>query len=628
MALYRLVWSTKARLEARTMLLYMVCLLITTVTGYGNYRLRIPHGDKVPDPCHPGKIWRGVGHTGVEGGGARNPFGLDFEKVGKLWTRLCRLDSDGDGKSNGEELGDPRCVWSPGSVPPKLKRAISHPGVCEPMDSPLCKEMNKWLDCNERNLNCSVFKDPDIRNITLKFQERVPVPSRETNYYCMIFDFPTDRDYHLVATQPVLDNKQLAHHILAFGCDTSAEIDVPPGPYPCAMLAHPQCLDIIGTWTVGSAGECVNNNTGFRLGKNGYRKAALQVHWNNPEKLSNLEDASGLRLYYTPNVRKNDAGMLVVGQDFIQLNPSLPETTVTVDSVCASKCTREMFDTPIYITSAINHMHYFGLSQIISQYRNGSKVRDITNDLIYSYDSPIINTFNSPIEILPGDELHTECVYKLPVTNPPICQGDGTQDEMCYGFITYYPAHRLIRPWCTTRKSIQSCQRHLPRYQNEAIDGCRWKEFLSKEINSAVLHVVVTCYHDDVLIDCSGQCLSALEKYRNHACLNGDIGSYVISKLRRDELGQQFLNAMDICDCSKDLGLGYCDRLIERALIGDQRKKYCTPEGKAISYKKYLPGNTAQVIVDDFNNGENSIQVIQCNIVVFIWIMFSGIFVV
>ena len=29
-------------------------------------------------------------------------------------TALCRSDSDGDGKTNGEELGDPFCIWERG----------------------------------------------------------------------------------------------------------------------------------------------------------------------------------------------------------------------------------------------------------------------------------------------------------------------------------------------------------------------------------------------------------------------------------------------------------------------------------------------------------------------------------
>ena len=40
---------------------------------------------------------------------------------------LCRADSDGDGKTNGEELGDPDCVWTMGDEP-EMTQGISHPG--------------------------------------------------------------------------------------------------------------------------------------------------------------------------------------------------------------------------------------------------------------------------------------------------------------------------------------------------------------------------------------------------------------------------------------------------------------------------------------------------------------------
>ena len=49
-----------------------------------------------------------------------NAFGEDLKKAGFRWTEaLCRMDSDGDGRTNGEELGDPCCSWSveaPGQV--------------------------------------------------------------------------------------------------------------------------------------------------------------------------------------------------------------------------------------------------------------------------------------------------------------------------------------------------------------------------------------------------------------------------------------------------------------------------------------------------------------------------------
>ena len=53
-----------------------------------------------------------LGHQNSRGHGPLNTFGLDFMKEGRKWTqKLCALDSDQDGRSNGMELGDPDCTW-------------------------------------------------------------------------------------------------------------------------------------------------------------------------------------------------------------------------------------------------------------------------------------------------------------------------------------------------------------------------------------------------------------------------------------------------------------------------------------------------------------------------------------
>ena len=51
-----------------------------------------------------------------------------------MWTNtLCEKDSDGDGLSNGLELGDPSCTWAKGATP-QFDRGITHPGIATSED--------------------------------------------------------------------------------------------------------------------------------------------------------------------------------------------------------------------------------------------------------------------------------------------------------------------------------------------------------------------------------------------------------------------------------------------------------------------------------------------------------------
>lgn len=58
-----------------------------------------------------------------------------------------------------------------------------------------------------------------MKNVTIRFPN-TSVPNFETNYFCMTFDLPTDGDYHVIAMTPVIDNVNVMHHILLFGCDS------------------------------------------------------------------------------------------------------------------------------------------------------------------------------------------------------------------------------------------------------------------------------------------------------------------------------------------------------------------------------------------------------------------------
>jgi hypothetical protein len=67
------------------------------------------------------------------------------------WPALCPLDSDGDGRSNGEELGDPNCVWSRGDTP--SAGSSSNPGVANAGEA-ACNngKLEKYEECDSPEL--------------------------------------------------------------------------------------------------------------------------------------------------------------------------------------------------------------------------------------------------------------------------------------------------------------------------------------------------------------------------------------------------------------------------------------------------------------------------------------------
>mmetsp|Transcript_82081 Transcript_82081/g.190615 ORF Transcript_82081/g.190615 Transcript_82081/m.190615 type:complete len:137 (+) Transcript_82081:121-531(+) len=98
--------------------------------GFPGFVGDLPNGDLVPGERKP----MATGHVNPQGAGERNQFGKDFESADFKWTKsLCLKDSDGDGRSNGEELGDPECIWKvpKRGKPPRPQRStgITHPGV-------------------------------------------------------------------------------------------------------------------------------------------------------------------------------------------------------------------------------------------------------------------------------------------------------------------------------------------------------------------------------------------------------------------------------------------------------------------------------------------------------------------
>ena len=78
------------------------------------------------------------------------------------------------------------------------------------------------------------------------------VPPRETSYYCKTFELPHDQPYHIVASDPLLNNTLVIHHMILYGCEGNMTIE--KEPFNCIM-GSAKCQEMLAGWTVGEEGK-------------------------------------------------------------------------------------------------------------------------------------------------------------------------------------------------------------------------------------------------------------------------------------------------------------------------------------------------------------------------------------
>ena len=91
---------------AYSMMLVALGALVQSCHAHSAYIGMVPNGNKVPGRA-------ALGHANKIGGKTLSVFGEAFKANGKQWTpALCLGDADGDGETNGSELGTPCCQWT------------------------------------------------------------------------------------------------------------------------------------------------------------------------------------------------------------------------------------------------------------------------------------------------------------------------------------------------------------------------------------------------------------------------------------------------------------------------------------------------------------------------------------
>ncbi|KAM4771852.1 DBH-like monooxygenase protein 1 isoform 2-T2 [Rhinophrynus dorsalis] len=249
----------------------------------------------------------------------------------------------------------------------------------------------------------------------------VPVPSKDTTYWCQMFKMPTlEKKHHIIKIEPKIQkgNENLVHHILLYECDRNVNDTVLDYGHECYHPNMPDvfftCETVLFAWAIGGQGFTYPPHVGFSIGMATDPKFVLmEIHYDNPSCREGLIDNSGIQLYYTPYVRKYDAGVLETGiwvSLYHMIPPGMP--VFSSEGHCTMECLEEAlsYEKPdgIHVFAVLLHAHLAGRAIL-------------------------------------GDNLITECQYNTKSRTTMTWGGLGTRDEMCLSYLLYYPRINLAR---------------------------------------------------------------------------------------------------------------------------------------------------------------------------------------
>lgn len=274
--------------------------------------------------------------------------------------------------------------------------------------------------------------------------DSVHVPRKRTSYICTNVEIPpVEEDHHIVRIDAIIDQSKVLHHMVLYLCDNPQPASE---PWDCESM-DPECIQILYVWAVGGSNFYLPQEAGFLMGPNGAQYAVMQIHYDNPDNLDNLWDNSGFRLYYTPNLRQFNAGILEVGVSYIEIPPGEAAFEVGAPEFgCPSECTKKNVpeNSPMVVFASMLHAHLAGRQIRTEHWRpkeNGTlvKIDDLNNNPYYDFNVQSYDIFNPPKTVLSGDGLITYCVYNTEDRTDTTYLGLPTTSEMCYNFIAYYP---------------------------------------------------------------------------------------------------------------------------------------------------------------------------------------------
>uniref|UniRef100_A0A674C1U2 Monooxygenase, DBH-like 1 n=1 Tax=Salmo trutta TaxID=8032 RepID=A0A674C1U2_SALTR len=317
-------------------------------------------------------------------------------------------------------------------------------------------------------------------------------------------------------------HENLVHHILLYQCDSNLNESELDASHECYHPNMPDsfltCETIVFAWAIGGEGFTYPPHVGLSIGTAiDPVYVLMEVHYDNPALQQGVVDSSGLRLFYTPELRQYDAGVIETGvwvSLYHMLPPGMQE--YVSEGHCTRECLQESLGqempSGVRVFAVLMHAHLAGRAIRTRHFREQEELQPLSHDEEFDFNFQEFQLLKEERLLLPGDNLITECKYTTKGRQNMTWGGLTTRDEMCLSYLLYYPRVNLARceslpeingqlkfigvkeiqvPVTTWPFMIKSPKKYSNLSFTEAMDKYRWSKKRGKSFNEMVLQLPI-----------------------------------------------------------------------------------------------------------------------------------------
>lgn len=256
------------------------------------------------------------------------------------------------------------------------------------------------------------------------------------DYRCFRLDLENDGPVYLTGLEPLVDNPRIVHHVVLFDVPANAgasQVDDPTAGFACSGFGE-NGWDFVSGWAPGGGPVALPEGMGIKLGRDAHLVLQMHYYASGPDAYG-LTDQSGYGLKLADQVDKQ---VYVYPLGSFEFTIAAGDADAHVDMILPWAEDYPAID----ILGVFPHMHQLGSGFDMYVARPDASQDCLVHMDDWSFHNQITALYTEPARVSPGDVLSLTCRWDNSAENPnqtsqppvDVGFGEGSQDEMCFGF--------------------------------------------------------------------------------------------------------------------------------------------------------------------------------------------------